>query len=143
VLADPASGGKRIINDVTVGKYIAEVDTAPLSATFAAAQFDEMMQLLEMMGKAGLPIGPFMDIVLAASSIPQKQEFIKRAQEMLGQQGKPPPTKVSESINYKDLPPEGQVQLAAKAGLQIAPPPPQPQPMPATGSNVVPMPARG
>lgn len=32
--------------------------------------------------------------------------------------------KVSESINYKDLPPDGQQQMAAKVGISIAPPPP-------------------
>ena len=31
--------------------------------------------------------------------------------------GKPP----SESINYKDLPPEGQAQLAAKVGIKLNP----------------------
>lgn len=33
-------------------------------------------------------------------------------------------SKVSESINFKDLPPEGKVQMAAKAGMKINPPPP-------------------
>lgn len=49
---------------------------------------------------------------------------------------KPPPAqqqnKVSESINFKDLPPEGQVQMAGQAGLKISPPQPQlPQSQPA------------
>jgi hypothetical protein len=62
---------------------------------------------------------------------------------------KPPETRPpSESISFKDLPPEGQVQLAAKAGIQIgpqaAPQPVQPsmpqhQPMPAQHAPV-PMP---
>jgi hypothetical protein len=34
---------------------------------------------------------------------------------------KPVDDKPSESINYKDLPPHGQIQLAAKAGIQIDP----------------------
>lgn len=34
--------------------------------------------------------------------------------------------KVSESINFKDLPPDGQVQMAAQADIKIAPPAPQP-----------------
>lgn len=38
-----------------------------------------------------------------------------------GQQGQ---NKVSESISYKDLPPEGQQQMAAQAGITIATPPP-------------------
>lgn len=40
-----------------------------------------------------------------------------------GQQGGQ--AKLSESINYKDLPPEGQVQMAGQAGIKISPPPPQ------------------
>lgn len=39
-----------------------------------------------------------------------------------GQQGA---GKVSESINFKDLPPEGQVQMAGQAGIKIAPPAPE------------------
>ena len=37
-----------------------------------------------------------------------------------------PPKGPSESINFKDLPPEGKVQLAAKAGIRIATPAPDP-----------------
>jgi hypothetical protein len=44
-----------------------------------------------------------------------------KAQQGAGQ-GKPPST----SISFSDLPPDGQVQLAAQAGLQIQPPPPMP-----------------
>ena len=33
--------------------------------------------------------------------------------------------KISESINFKDLPPEGKVQMAAKAGMKINPPAPE------------------
>lgn len=39
--------------------------------------------------------------------------------------------KVSESINYKDLPPDGQVQMAGQAGIKIS----QPQPKPPTGTD--------
>ena len=37
-----------------------------------------------------------------------------------------PPPKISEQISFKDLPPEGQVQLAAKAGIQLGQPPAAP-----------------
>ena len=36
----------------------------------------------------------------------------------------PQPQKPSESISFKDLPPQGQVQMAAQAGIQITPPQP-------------------
>jgi hypothetical protein len=47
-----------------------------------------------------------------------------------GGQNKPP----SVSINYKDLPPDGQQQAAAEAGITIQPPPP-PMP-PAAGPQI-------
>jgi len=47
-----------------------------------------------------------------------------------------PQNKVSESISFKDLPADGQVQMAAQAGLQIQPPPrPQEQPQPVGVTN--------
>lgn len=36
----------------------------------------------------------------------------------------PPPNKVSEAISFKDLPPDGQQQMAKQAGIDIAPPTP-------------------
>lgn len=42
------------------------------------------------------------------------------------QQNQGSSSKVAEMINFSDLPPDGQVQMAAQAGLQIAPPAPQP-----------------
>jgi hypothetical protein len=50
------------------------------------------------------------------------------------QQGKPP----SESINYKDLPPEGQQQMAAQVGIKIDPPQQVP-PQQITGGNPPPV----
>lgn len=45
-----------------------------------------------------------------------------RAAEMQKSQGNS--AKVSESINFKDLPPDGKVQMAAQAGIKINPPAP-------------------
>ncbi|MGE0751851.1 MAG: portal protein [Variibacter sp.] len=78
---DPANGIKRILNDVTIGKYSVVVDDAPLSATFLNAQFEEMMLLLEKMGPA---IGPqlpmFADLIVEMSTLPRKDEWVKRFQ---------------------------------------------------------------
>lgn len=52
-------------------------------------------------------------------------------------QPKAPVNKVSESISFKDLPPEGQQQMAAQAGLKIQPPTAQVQP-----AQVQPVPGR-
>lgn len=48
----------------------------------------------------------------------------KQQNQGQGQQGQ---QKVSESIGFKDLPPEGQVQMAQQAGIKIQTPPPQQQ----------------
>ncbi|MER8602801.1 hypothetical protein NKH48_03265 [Mesorhizobium sp. M1233] len=94
---DPASGIKRILNDITVGKYSAIVDEQPLSATFANAQFEEMMTLLEKMGPAIGPALPaFADLIVDMSSLPRKSEWIERFKALQGMQppgapGAPPP----------------------------------------------------
>ena len=87
MIEDPLSGAKQIINNVTVGKYVAHVDEQPLSATFASAQFEEMLALLEKMGPAVGPFLPaFADLIIDMSSMPRKQEWIERFQQVLGQQ---------------------------------------------------------
>jgi len=44
-------------------------------------------------------------------------QVMQQRQESAGAQQKPP----SESMSYKDLPPEGKAQMAAKVGVQLAP----------------------
>lgn len=48
----------------------------------------------------------------------QKQQ---QAQQGGGQNGQEQQNKVSESISFKDLPPEGQAQMAAQAGIKLDP----------------------
>ncbi len=85
VLQDPASVGKRILNDVTVGKYSVVIDDAPLSATFKAAQFDEMMALVEKLGPA---IGPYLPmlapLIVDMSTMPRKKEWIEKLELISG-----------------------------------------------------------
>jgi hypothetical protein len=52
----------------------------------------------------------------------------------------PPPKQPAESISFKDLPPEGQMQMAKQAGIQLAPPQPMPPP-PGAGTAPAPPPA--
>lgn len=76
---DPHTGIKRILNDITLGRYVATVDETPLSATFANAQFEEMLTLIEKMGPAVAPYMPlFADLMVDMSSLPRKQEWIER-----------------------------------------------------------------
>lgn len=87
---DPNSGIKRILNDITVGKYLAVVDEQPLSATFANAQFEEMLVLLEKMGPAVGPFIPaFADLIVDMSTLPRKQEWIERFRQITGQGAAP------------------------------------------------------
>jgi hypothetical protein len=89
---DPNSGVKRILNDITVGKYMAVVDEQPLSATFASAQFEEMLTLLEKMGPALGPMIPaFGDLIIDMSTMPRKQEWIERLHALIPQAGGVPP----------------------------------------------------
>lgn len=57
-------------------------------------------------------------------------------QQQGGQQGGG--NKVSESISYKDLPPDGQVQMAGQAGIKISQPAPQPAQTPSQGPSQAP-----
>lgn len=58
-----------------------------------------------------------------ASEIPDYDEILKTEAEIKAdkQQQGPPPSKVSESISFKDLPPSGKVQVAAQAGIKLDP----------------------
>ncbi len=49
-----------------------------------------------------------------------------------------PQQKVSQSMSFKDLPPEGQVQMAAEAGIKINPNPQVPNPMSPESGSVTP-----
>jgi hypothetical protein len=85
-----------IANDVSIGKYIVAIDETPLSATFASAQFEEMMTLLEKMGPAMAPFIPaFADLVMDVSSLPRKDEWVERfkavAPKILGFDPSAPP----------------------------------------------------
>ncbi len=85
---DPATGVQRVLNDITVGKYTAIVDPSPLSATFANAQFEEMLLLLEKMGPALGPVMPmFADLIMDMSSLPRKDEWIERFKQVMGGAG--------------------------------------------------------
>lgn len=123
---DPNSGAAQIINDITVGKYTATVDETPLSASFASAQFEEMLTLLEKMGPAlGGMLPMLSDLIIEASSLPHKEEWVSRIQQMLQMQG----------INIDGLPPVGPMgptgapQGAVEGGNVV--PIAQPRPAPA------------
>lgn len=125
VIADPASGAKRIINGVTFGKYEVAVDDAPLSSTFLNAQWDEMMEVLEKLGpyiQQSMPM--FADLIIGMSTMPRKDEWIAKLQQVAAQQ-------------------QQQQQIQAAGGAPPAPgggaPPAAPPAAPPQGGNVVPI----
>lgn len=87
---DPMTGQSTATNDVTRGKYNLVIKERPLSATYEAAEFEELMTLLEKMGP-NVPMMPFFDLILGASNIKDKPEWIERAQLVLGLSGGAPP----------------------------------------------------
>lgn len=88
VMMDPTSAAKQILNNITVGKYHVTVDETPLSATFMSKQFEEMLELMEKMGPTLGPYMPaFADLMIDMSSLPRKQEWIERFQQIVGGMG--------------------------------------------------------
>jgi len=55
----------------------------------------------------------------------------KKAQEAAAAMA-PPPKQPAESVNYKDLPPAGKIQLAEQSGIQLKPEDVNPAPIPTT-----------
>ncbi len=81
------------INDITVGKYTVAIDETPLSSSFASAQFEEMLTLLEKMGPAGALVAQARpDLIVELSSLPRKEEWANAIKQAMGMQpqGAPP-----------------------------------------------------
>lgn len=75
-----------VINNVNLGKYAVAVDEAPLSATYLAATFEELLRLKEL----GMPIPD--EFIIDASSIGRKDELkaiLSQARQVQGAQGAP------------------------------------------------------
>lgn len=80
-----ASIVRRMLNDITLGKYAVTVDETPLSASFQGAQYEEMMALLEKVAPSlGGNLAAFADLIINASSLPRKDEWISRWQQVVG-----------------------------------------------------------
>ena len=77
-VSDPETGNViDRLNDITVGKYAVAVDETPMSATFANAQFEEMMAMIEKLGSPQLA-SALADILVDMSTIPRKAEVKER-----------------------------------------------------------------
>ncbi|MEK9207800.1 MAG: hypothetical protein AAB922_04910 [Patescibacteria group bacterium] len=81
--------------------------------------------ILEVMKEAGM-VGQEKDQKLVDSTKVGVMEAMKESgilEKLMANKSEPqqPTKQPSESISYKDLPPEGQAQMAAKVGIQITP----------------------
>ena len=110
------------LNDITASDFDVVISESPATATQRIAN---MTYMVDAMSKLGIPGELVFDLVLDMSDIPNKEEIKKRwlerqeqAKQASGQQEQRPPT---ISIPFRDLPPNGQVQAAAKAGIQLDP----------------------
>lgn len=74
----------RIINDVSLGKYRITIDETPLSASFHAAQFEELIDMIE---RGILPIEAVQDIAVDLSSIGNKDLLKQRVQQVMAAKG--------------------------------------------------------
>jgi hypothetical protein len=119
----------QIVNDITVGRYVIEVDDQPLSASFLEAQFAELLMLKEK----GVPIPD--DVLLEASSVGNKDTIKQRIMQVRMQMGLPPdvPVPLPPAGGGPAAPPDPQVAGLGPSGSSPAPstepggPPNQPQ----------------
>jgi hypothetical protein len=84
----------QILNDVVMGRYTVVIDESPATATFQQTQFDEMLELVKLLGPEFAAQAA--DLIVDASSVPQKAELKQRilmmnqvaaAQQQLRMQG--------------------------------------------------------
>jgi len=125
---DPTTNVSRIINDVSVGRYRIAVDESPLAATFASAQFEEMLALLQKLGPIGQALaGLRPDLIIDLSSLPRKEEWKSALLQAVAAQ--PVPGQPN---------PGGGAPPSGPPGAAVPPPNGSPQPPPAAQpSNVV------
>ena len=124
---------KQTLNDLSVGEFDIVISETPATATQKMSQFWSMV---DAVGQMGIPWDMVYDLILDLSEIPNKDEIKARiakrmeqkssatdqqAQAIQALQNKPNPPKISVSVPYKELPPNEQMQMATKVGLQPSP----------------------
>ena len=73
-----------IINNVNVGRYSLAITSTPLSATYMASQFEELMDLIH---QGVIPMPMAQDIAIDLSTVPQKELIKRRVDAFLQAQG--------------------------------------------------------
>lgn len=99
-------------------EFMEALDTGTQASPLTEEQLQAIkIAVLEVLNETGL-VGPEADQKMVDST----KVGVVEAMKDTGMLGKPQEVKEpSQSISFKDLPPEGQAQLAAKAGIVISP----------------------
>lgn len=110
-----------IVNDITSGAYSMTLDETPLAKSFASAQSEEMMRMIEV-GILDKNIPEVRDALIDISSLPNK-ELLKRAitafqEKQLAAIGSGDKKTPEESLSYRDAPEDVRRQIEERAGLQ-------------------------
>lgn len=109
-----------------------ELDFKPVGVTQFADKLETLQKLKEALmaceQSPNLAAMTKVDILwkklFQASEIQDYDEILKSKEEIqadMQKQNQPPPNKVSQSISFKDLPIDGQIQMAAEAGIKLDP----------------------
>ena len=75
-----------ILNNVSVGIYSIFIDETPMSETFLQAQFEDLMTMIK---EGAIPLPIVMDILVDASTVPQKEVIKTRLTAFMKMQGIP------------------------------------------------------
>lgn len=86
----PLDGIEALQNNVASAKLKVTLDDTPSSATFRQQQFDRIAEIISGVQKVN-PEAAFklLDLLIDASDVPNKQEFVDRIREMLGMSADP------------------------------------------------------
>lgn len=109
-----------------------ELDFKPVGVTQFADKLETLQKLKEALMaceqsptlSAMTRIDVLWKKLFQASEIPDYDEILKTKDEIaadMQKQNQPAPNKVSQSISFKDLPIDGQIQMAAEAGIKLDP----------------------
>lgn len=101
----PVEGIEALQNNVASAKLKVTLDDVPSSATFRQQQFDRIAEIIGSIQKVN-PEAAFrlLDLLVDASDVPNKQEFVDRIREILGMASDP-----------ESMTPEQQAEAQAKA----------------------------
>ncbi len=122
---------KEILFDVD---WIVRVETNSMAEIDAEKDMAKIIQWASFRQQYGIPTDfkKISESLAQQADIKNPEQYDLEGQGMPtqgqtpGMPGNPPPPvqKVSETMNYKDLPPDGQAQMAKMGGIQIQPPQP-------------------